>query len=111
MKGIFCHSTILVMLLTLPVTAASAQTLHSERLLVPGSNSLLRDLGRSPSQDFFNEGQKNLEREVQLLTQRQQFLAKDLLRIDPNLRIPPDLSQFELPKPASKPPEFAPPAQ
>ncbi|MCL6436852.1 MAG: hypothetical protein K6T90_22115 [Leptolyngbyaceae cyanobacterium HOT.MB2.61] len=39
-------------------------------------------LYRFSSQDFFNRGQRRLEEEIQILTQRRQFLTEGILKID-----------------------------
>jgi len=105
MKRIFCYLTGLALLLMLPVAAASAQPPHPE----PLSGRRISDLGRSPSQDFFEQGQKNLEREVQLLMRRRQFSTEALLKISADIRIPPDLSPLEPPQNLPTSPDFTPP--
>ncbi|WP_421657642.1 hypothetical protein [Leptothermofonsia sp. ETS-13] len=63
-------------------------------------------LYRFNSQDFFNRGQRRLEDEIQILTQRRQFLTEGILKIDQKTLKQPDFSQFERRHPGSLPGRF-----
>jgi len=49
---------------------------------------IVRDLTPTHSQDFFNQGRAQLEREILLLNQRSQQPRENLLKIDPATRYP-----------------------
>ncbi|MGG6267333.1 hypothetical protein ACQ4M3_28785 [Leptolyngbya sp. AN03gr2] len=49
---------------------------------------IVRDLTPFNSQDFFNQGRAQLEREIELLNQRSQRQQENLLKIDPATRYP-----------------------
>ena len=57
---------------------------------------LSRDLVPSRSQDFFNRGQRELEREIQNLPKRQRLLKEPVLRVnqDTQPQTPPQIDQF-----------------
>jgi len=49
---------------------------------------LTRDLTPTNAQDFFKQGQEQLEREIRLLERRSQIKQDDLLKVDPATRQP-----------------------
>lgn len=53
-------------------------------------NRISRDLTRSPSEDFFRQGQIQLEQEIQQLTRNRELLTKDVLKVSPDERSFPD---------------------
>ncbi|MEA5602697.1 hypothetical protein [Nostoc sp. UHCC 0252] len=62
-------------------TSANAQ--QSLPNLTPAqAQSLSRDLVPSSSQDFFRQGRESMEREIQILRQRQLPSMKPILKID-----------------------------
>ncbi len=50
------------------------------------------------SQDFFEQGQQQLENEIKLLDRRDQFLKEGVLKISEDLQIQSDFSQYEHPR-------------
>ncbi len=54
-------------------------------------------LYHTSSEDFFNQGQQQLENEIKLLERRDQFLKEGVLKISEDLQIRSDLSQYERP--------------
>lgn len=48
---------------------------------------LNRGLVRSSSQDFFEEGRRQLDKEIEIVVQRRLTSAKELLKIDKQLRV------------------------
>lgn len=84
---------IAILAITTPAAmAADIGQLNSFKL-----QQLGRDLVRSPSEDFFQQGQRQLEREIQLLNRRQQFLDEQLLKVSADLRLQPQFSELEAP--------------
>jgi tripartite-type tricarboxylate transporter receptor subunit TctC len=59
---------------------------------------LSRDLTRFNSQDFFERGRDQLEREIRNLEQQKLTAAKDLLRVQEQLPLPQELPPAEVPK-------------
>ncbi|MBE9012335.1 hypothetical protein IQ250_19235 [Pseudanabaenaceae cyanobacterium LEGE 13415] len=53
---------------------------------------IIRDLTPTNSQDFFNQGREQLEREIRLLNERSQQRQENLLKVDPATRYPEDQS-------------------
>ncbi|MDX2244124.1 MAG: hypothetical protein NW224_25905 [Leptolyngbyaceae cyanobacterium bins.302] len=53
-------------------------------------NRLSRDLTRSPSEDFFRQGQARLEREIRHLAKTQELSMEDLLQVSPDGRLAPE---------------------
>lgn len=51
---------------------------------------IVRDLTPTHSQDFFNQGREQLEREIRLLNERPQQKQENLLKVDPATRYPED---------------------
>ena len=76
---------------------AVAQSRPSIQLTPAQTQQLSRDLVRSSSQDFFEQGQAHLEKEIGILTQRRLFLQEGVLKISQDLQIQPDFSKFERP--------------
>ena len=66
--------------------AVEAQHLYTAQLQQVNSG-----LFRSSSQDFFAEGERRLEREIELLTQRRLTPAEDLLKVPTKSRIEADI--------------------
>jgi hypothetical protein len=57
-------------------------------------NRIARDLNRSPSEDFFRQGQAQLEKEIRQLAKNRELLTEDLLQVSPDGRlIPEELEQ------------------
>lgn len=67
-------------LLAAETSANAQQTIPN--LTPPQAQNLSRDLFPSTSQDFFRQGNNALEREIQLLRQRQLSSNKPILKID-----------------------------
>jgi hypothetical protein len=66
-------------------TASSGQTTPAQ------FQHLSRDLSRSSSEDFFRQGQANLERELILLTKQRAMSTDGILKItNQPLRVPPE---------------------
>lgn len=87
------HLTIAILATTtVAATAADISQLNSVKL-----QQLGRELVRSPSEDFFQQGQRQLEREVQILNRRQYFLDEKLLKISADLRLQQQFSELEAP--------------
>ncbi len=62
---------------------ASAQAPPPPLRLTPAQvQRISSGLYRFSSQDFFNRGQRRLEEEIQIVTQRRQFLTEGILKID-----------------------------
>lgn len=81
--------------LSLP-TSVNAQT--APRSFTPSQLQQLRnDLIRTQSEDFFREGAEQFEREIELLTREIFLSSESLLKVDPNLQMETDLTQFEAP--------------
>ncbi|MDZ8109553.1 MAG: hypothetical protein RM338_28560 [Nostoc sp. DedQUE12a] len=67
-------------LLAAETSAKAQQTIPT--LTPRQTQNLSRDLVQSSSQDFFRQGNNALEREIQLLTDRQVSSNKPILKID-----------------------------
>ena len=70
-----------VLMVTSPAFALSIPNLSSV-----DRQRLSRDLTPTNAQDFFRQGQAQLEREIQLLNRRSQVQQDDLLKVDPTTR-------------------------
>ncbi|UBF24097.1 hypothetical protein K9N68_20515 [Kovacikia minuta CCNUW1] len=77
--------------------AAFAQVRPSVQLTPAQVQQISRDLVRSNSQDFFQQGRRQMEEEVETLTRKRLFLQEGVLKISQDLSIQQDLSQFERP--------------
>lgn len=67
---------------------------HPRAAIVPAHlpvNRISRDLTRSPSEDFFQQGQVRLEREIQQLAKNRELLTEDLLQVSPDGRLAPEM--------------------
>lgn len=49
-------------------------------------NRISRDLTRSPSEDFFQQGRLQLEREIQHLAKNRELLNQEVLKVSPDQR-------------------------
>ncbi|MCU0548570.1 MAG: hypothetical protein MUC48_04410 [Leptolyngbya sp. Prado105] len=78
------RSVFLIVPLLLVSSAAQAQS--TPNLSLRDRQHLSRDLTPSSSQDFFNQGLTQFEREIQLLERRFMAEQEHLLKIDPKLR-------------------------
>ena len=89
--------------ITAMVTALSLDGLTSATVaqqLSPSSSHVNGGLFRSSSQDFFEEGDRRVEREIELLTHSRLTPAEDLLRVRPcvadrgtKIKLPQQLSR------------------
>ncbi|MBN8559559.1 MAG: hypothetical protein J0L70_03450 [Leptolyngbya sp. UWPOB_LEPTO1] len=82
-------SAFLILPLLLIGSAAQAQSIPNQSiptLSVRDRQRLSRDLTPSTSQEFFNLGHNQLEREIRLLERRFTAQQESPLRIDPKLR-------------------------
>jgi hypothetical protein len=75
-----------LLLISSAVQAQSIPTQSIPNLSVRDRQRLSRDLTPSTSQEFFNLGQNQLEREIRLLERRFSAQKESPLRIDPKLR-------------------------
>ncbi|MBD2022489.1 hypothetical protein H6F43_20115 [Leptolyngbya sp. FACHB-36] len=73
-----------------------------DRLTPTQIQQFSRDLVRPSSRDFFEEGQRQLDREVQLLTQQRLF-TEGLLKVSQDVNLPQDLTPFERLLPPASP--------
>lgn len=72
---------------------ASMAIAQSRPVAIPSNvpaNRISRDLVRSPSEDFFRQGQIQLEREIQQLAKSRELLTKDVLKVSPDERSFPE---------------------
>jgi hypothetical protein len=65
-------------------SAAQAQSIPN--LSIGDRQRLIRDLTPTNSQDFFNAGRAQLEREIRLLERRSTTQTEPPLKVDPKLR-------------------------
>lgn len=66
---------------------ALASTRGERTFITPAqAHQFSRDLIRSDSQDFFNQGRERLEREIQILNQQRFSSSTPLLKVDENLK-------------------------
>jgi len=66
---------------------ALAATPGERTFITPAqANQFSRDLIRSDSQDFFNQGRERLEREIQILNQERFSPSTPLLKVEENLK-------------------------
>lgn len=64
---------------------------QAQHLSIAQLQQINSGLFRSSSQDFFKEGERRLEREIELLTQRRLTPTEDLLKVPTKLRIEADM--------------------
>lgn len=77
---------------------AFAQSRPLPERLTPGQlQRFSRDLTRPNIDDFFERGQRQLEREIDLLLRRRILLSEGILKIDEKLQLQQDFSNFERP--------------
>lgn len=80
------RSVFLIIPLFTLIASSTVQAQAIPNLSVSDRQRLSRDLIPSSSQDFFNQGRNQLEREIRLLERRSTTRKEDLLKIDPTLR-------------------------
>jgi hypothetical protein len=86
---------LLPILISIPAVAQSRPL--PERLTPDQLQRFSRDLTRPSIDDFFERGQRQLEREIDILLQRRILLSEGILKIDPNLKLQQDFNNFERP--------------
>jgi hypothetical protein len=83
----------------LPLLWGSRAIAHPQPTPLPFTPSQLQRINgalyRRSSQDFFDQGQRRLEGEINRLEQKRQYLSGGILKISPDLQVRPDFSQFE----------------
>lgn len=84
-KPLFLIFPIVSLMVSSPVFAQTIPNLSSL-----DRQRIVRDLTPRSSQDFFNQGREQLEREIRLLNQRSQQQQENLLKVDPATRYPED---------------------
>lgn len=95
---------VFLVITTTGAMAADIGQLNSFKL-----QQLGRDLVRSPAEDFFQRGQRQLEREIHILNRRQQFLDERLLKISADLRLQQQFPELDAPLQWPQSPEFSAP--
>ena len=70
------------------IASSSVQAQSIPNLSIADRNRLTRDLTPTNSQDFFIQGQAQLEREIRLLERRSRLQQDDLLKVEPAMRHP-----------------------
>ncbi|GAP94457.1 hypothetical protein [Leptolyngbya sp. NIES-2104] len=86
-KPLFLIIPIVSLVISSPVFAQTIPNLSSL-----DRQRISRDLTPPNSQDFFNQGREQFEREIRRLNERSQQKQENLLKVDPATRYPEDQS-------------------
>ncbi len=80
------------------IASSSVQAQSIPNLSIADRNRLTRDLTPTNSQDFFIQGQAQLEREIRLLERRSRPQQENLLKVDPATRYREEKNPRSLPE-------------